>query len=568
MASYPPPPPGNPGGVPPGNRGGYPPPPPGWDPRAQRQYWRDQARAQRAAVRAQAAQWKYQMRAQRRGSILTPVLLITIGIVFLLIQTGRIDRVHFWTWYGQWWPLLLVVAGVVVLLEWALDQYNMRQPDAPQYRRTFGGGVTLLVLVFIGTGIAAAHATHRTNWGPLFHGFNMDPDSMDEFFGDKHESDQAMDVAFPEGSSLTVVNARGDVTISGTSEDGRLHIAEHKQVYAHSDADADSKAKQLAPQVQEAGGVSVTLPSVEGARADLVLTVPASAMTTVTANRGDIHVASIKGNVTATANRGDVELTGITGQVIAHINNSHSSLTAHSVQGGLEIAGHAQDLTLADIVGPVEIRGDFFGTTHLAHINGAIRFHTSRADFQMARLDGQAEIQRDSDVSADQVMGPLVLNTRNGNVTLERIAGDVSVTNRNGAIDLTAAPTLGNIMLEDRNGAVRATLPSDAGFTVEAVTSDGNVDSDFQLSNTQNDNNRTVRGTVGKGGPMVRITTKEGDITLHKADIEPIPPTPPAPSRITMTPGVTPASPTPPNIGTPKAPKPPRAPKPPVSTDF
>ena len=34
--------------------------------------------------------------------------------------------------------------------------------------------------------------------------------------------------------------------------------------------------------------------SLDGARGDLVITVPAAAATNVTANRGDIHVASIK----------------------------------------------------------------------------------------------------------------------------------------------------------------------------------------------------------------------------------------------------------------------------------
>ena len=71
MAGYPP-------GVPP-----VPPvPPPGYDPRAQRRYMHDQARAQRAAFRAQREQMRYQMRRMRRGSVLGPILLIAVGIVF------------------------------------------------------------------------------------------------------------------------------------------------------------------------------------------------------------------------------------------------------------------------------------------------------------------------------------------------------------------------------------------------------------------------------------------------------------------------------------------------------
>ena len=80
MASYPPPPP--------------PPPPPGYDPQAQRRYQRDQfraqMRAQRDAFRAQRQQIRYQMRGMRRGSVLGPLLLIAIGVLFLLIETSRL----------------------------------------------------------------------------------------------------------------------------------------------------------------------------------------------------------------------------------------------------------------------------------------------------------------------------------------------------------------------------------------------------------------------------------------------------------------------------------------------
>lgn len=519
---------------------GYPPPvpPPGYDPRAQRQYFRDQARAQRAAMRAQAEQIRYQMRSMRRGSILFPVLLIAIGVLFLLMQTGTIDHQRFWGWYGHWWPLLLVMAGVIVLAEWAFDQYTMRDPERPAYRRSIGGGVVFLLIFLAVTGVFAGHAVGFHPWDRgWFNGFQFGPDGLDEFMGDKHESDQAVEVQLPAGSALHVVNPRGDVTISGTSDDNTVHIACHKQIYTRTDSEADSKAQQFAPSTNSDGStLNISMPSMDGARADLIITVPATATTSVNTNRGDIHVVSIKAPVSAIANHGDIELSAITGAATAHINSGSSSITAHSIGGGIKIEGHAGDVSISDITGPLSLSGDFFGTIHIGHITGPIHFHTSRTDFQLARLDGEIEISPNSDLSADQAVGPVVLTTRDRNINLERFAGDVSVTNRNGTISLTAAPSIGNITLEDRNGSIKTTLPQQAAFAVQASTTNGNIDTDLPVTTGGTENHKTVSGTVGSGGPQIRITTTNGDVSIHRAEIAAMPPTPPAPPRITLTP--------------------------------
>jgi DUF4097 and DUF4098 domain-containing protein YvlB len=534
-------------------------PPPGYDPREQRRFFRDQARAQRAAFRAQRDQVRYQMRSMRRGSVVGPILLIAIGIVFLLIQTGHLEEMHFWDWYGHWWPLLLVLAGLVVLAEWALDQYALRDPQRPAYRRSVGGGVVFLLLLFVFAGVVAGHAHDwPSGYSKMVPGFHFDQDSMDELFGDKHESDQAMDAPFPVGGFLAVVNPRGDVSVSGTSDDGRVHIAMHKAIYSRSDSEADSRAEQFNPQVATDGNaVTIKVPTLDGARGDLVITVPPTAATTVTANHGDIHVSSIKAPVTTTANHGETDISAITGPVNAHINNGGSSINAHSIDGPLAIQGHAEDITLAEIMGPVSITGDFFGTTHIEHVTGPFHFHTSRTDFQGARLDGELEISPDMNLSADQVMGPVTLTTRDRNITLERVAGEIQVTNRNGSINIIAAPTLGNVTIDDRNGSVHTTLPENASFSIQANTSDGGVDTDFALTTRSNDNGKTLSGTVGSGGAMVHITTTDGDISVHKGDIAPLPPTPPEPPKITLTP---PAAPKPPAATKPKATKPPAAP--------
>src|SRR5580704_10010721 len=129
MAGYPPPyPPPTP---PPG-------PPYGNDWKYQRRVMKDQARMQRDMLRAQQQAYRQQLRSMRRGSVLGPLMVIAIGVVFLLVQTGRIAGHDLWLWYGRWWPALLVGAGLVMLLEWAVDQY-LHSGETPLRRRSIGG---------------------------------------------------------------------------------------------------------------------------------------------------------------------------------------------------------------------------------------------------------------------------------------------------------------------------------------------------------------------------------------------------------------------------------------------
>ena len=167
---------------------------------------------------------------------------------------------------------------------------------------------------------------------------------------------------------------------------------------------------------------------------------------------------------------------------------------------------------------------------HLERTSGPLHFHTSRVDLQLARVDGELEISPNADLTADQIVGPVVLNTRNRNITLERVAGDLSITNRNGSVTVTAAPPLGNITIENRNSPVDLTLPTDAGFTVQAETSNADLDNDFGLSVSSEDSHPRINGTVGKGGPAIRISTTQADLSLHRGNIAPLtPPLPPAP---------------------------------------
>jgi hypothetical protein len=525
MGNYPPP-PYNP---PPG-------PPYGGDWKYQRQVLKEQARVQRDMLRAQRDNYRYQLRGLRRTSILGPILLLSVGLLFLLVQVGHLHVEHLWEWYGHFWPLLLIAAGIVLLLEWGYDQYVQSDPTQPRYRRRVGGGVFALILILILTGVGITKI-HESGHSRVFDGFTLNQDNWDEFLGDKHESDQTLTQALAAGAGFSVNNPRGDVTISGTSDDNQIHIAVHKEVYTRSDSEADTKAQRLSPTLSHTGdGVSLTVPAMDGARADLTITVPATTPATIMANHGDVHVSALKAPVFVTANHGDISLSAITGAITTHINNGDSSFSAHSITGPINLVGHGRDTTLSDLSGPVSVDGDFFGTAHFEHIRGLLKFHTSRSDFQLARLDGDLDI--DSDLSISQAVGPLTLTTGNRNITLDRVTGDISVTNRNGSVDVTGAPPLGNITIENRNGSVDLTLPEQSSFNVQLDTTNGDIQSEFPDIKVPDGGlqKKNISGDVGHGGPAIHITTSQGDISLKKASVAPLPPLPPAPPRLTEMP--------------------------------
>jgi len=534
MANYPPPypPPGAPSGPPYGNDWKY-----------QRRMLKEQARAQRDIMRAQRDAYRYQARSLRRSSILGPLVLITVGILFLLVQTGRIQGHYLWDWYARYWPFLLVGAGIILLLEWAYDQYAQSDTTHPPYRRRVGGGVVTLIVLLAITGVVFSGIRNGGS-SKLFPDLNLNQDNWDEFMGDKHESDQAISQAFPAGASLNVDNPRGDVTIAGTSDDNQIHVAVHKDVYSRSDSDADSKAQRLSPVLNVNGNtVTLNVPTIDGTRADLTITLPANASPIVNANHGDIKITSIKGPVRVTANHGDVELSAITGDVNARINNGNNDFSAHSITGQVNLEGRAHDTTFSDLSGPVSIRGDFFGDTHCEHIRGPFRFHTSRTDFQLSRLDGDIEIGNNAELNASNAVGPVTLTTYSRNITLDRIAGDVFVTNRNGSVDVTSAPPLSTVTIENRNGSVSVTVPEDASFAYQFDANNGDIQSEFNQIKIPDGGmqKKTVSGTVGNGGPLIRITTSQGDVAIKKGSILPLPPTPPAAPKITLEPPTPPS---------------------------
>jgi DUF4097 and DUF4098 domain-containing protein YvlB len=136
---------------------------------------------------------------------------------------------------------------------------------------------------------------------------------------------------------------------------------------------------------------------------------------------------------------------------------------------------------------------------------------------ELARLDGDMTLDS-GDLRVNSVGGPTRISTRAKDIQLTGVSGDVQIQNNNGDVELRAADALGNISVDNRKGEIRVVLPANAGFRVDGRTYGGDVTTDFpDLKVNSAGSQSSVSGTVGKGGPEVRLNTEHGDIEVRKS---------------------------------------------------
>jgi len=511
-------PPNPPGGMPP-----YPPPYPPYDPKTQWRVYREQQRAawraQRDAWRAQHHAWKASYwGAPRVPSIVGPLILIAIGVVWLLMYTGHMGAQQFWSWYGHWWPLVLIVAGLAMLGEWVLD---LRRPT-PVYRH--GSFVGILVLVVF-LGLCAAGSEHWGITGP----WNWNGDNGGDFFNmfglPEHDTEQAaINQTIPANAAVDIDNPRGDVNITA-GEGSALEVQAHEIAYGNSDADAQAKFNAEKAMVTVSGSaVLVKSNGTDSGRVNMSVVVPATAHVTVNAARGDVTASGLPG-ITIDAAHGDTHLSAIHGPVVAHFSNNHGDFSAHQVTGDVTVDGSCGDLTLSEIKGQVTLNGDLFGDAHLENISGPIKMRTSVTELDVASLPGDVTWDSD-DLRVNEATGAVHVTTHAKDVDLNQIYGDSYVEDRDGTISVEPAGAYG---IEARNGKgdVEITLPPDAAGTVNGHTHNGDVVDDYELT-VNGDEDKTVTGKIGAGGPRIDLSADNGDLHIKKGPA--FPATPPAPA--------------------------------------
>lgn len=454
-----------------------------------------------------------------------PIILISIGIVFLLGTMGMLSWARLGHWFAHYWPVILIVAGVIKLIE-----YQAAQRQGTRASGLGVGGVFLIIFVIV-AGLIATQ-TSRFDWGSLRDEIQIDDNDF-SWFGQKYTFSDQLSQDFPAGASLHVNDSRGVVNVS-SSDDNQIHVAVHKRINAESQGDADKWNAGTKPQITVSGNLVTVNANNDGAgdhgvAIDLDISLPHKAPVNVSTRYGDVSVLGREGDVQISTQRNDVSVSDVNGKV--SLNLDRSSARVSQISSDVTVQGRANDVSVEDVKGSVHLDGEFMESVKLAKIAQAVTFRSSRTELDLSRLDGNLDLDS-GDLQASDLVGPVRLTTRSKDIRLVGISGDVRLRDENGSVELHMSK-LGGVQVDNRKGDIEIYVPDKAGFQVDARARNGDFESDFDALKVDNSNDTAVAtGTVDGGGPRMVVNNEHGSIEIRKrtsAAEVPSPPSPPSP---------------------------------------
>lgn len=441
----------------------------------------------------------------RRGSLVGPILLIAVGVLFLLHNFN--PQLPLLDWVARYWPWVFIVWGAVRLAE-ILALAVQAQP-LPRAGLTGGEWTIVVLIALIGLG---ASALREQRPRITIRGV--------EWFGQTF--DFPLEGVQPAGGLRRVVveNLRGNVRVAAAAA-GEVRVRGRMSIRALDRKTAEEMRQKMPLELTAAGDQLVVRTNqergeAERVSADLEILVPAAVAVELRAREGDFDAAGIAGDVVIESERGDVRLADLGGAARIQVRRS-GLVRVVNLKGGLSLRGRGRDVEVDGAGGPVTLNGAFFGELQFRRLPQGLEFESERTTLVVRHLPGRLRLNRSS-LTADGFEGPVRLKTRTQDVELADFTGPLQVELERGDVVLRpgtipSAP----LTVTVSSGDIELAVPEGARFALLAVAERGEIRSELGEAYRLTPGERGAKLEGPKPGePLVRLRTERGTITLRE----------------------------------------------------
>jgi hypothetical protein len=471
----------------------------------------------------------------RRGSVIGPLILIGLGVLFLFRNLWpEIPLVEF---ISRFWPFLLIAWGAIRLLE--ILFWSMTGKPLPRNGVSGGEWALIFVICIVGATMYTAH--NAPSWFPTRGVLHRVMLPMGESFD---YSLAPVEKPCAKNCRIVIESFRGNAKISG-STDLTVKASGQETMRSFQQADADSANKQTPLELIQQGDQIIVRTNQDKVsdrvqpNAELEISVPEGSSIEAHGRYGDFDIQGINGNVDINSDNAGVRLENLGGNVRIETRAS-DIVRATDVKGNVELKGRGQDVELRNISGLVTVNGVYVGEIQLSNLAQPLRWEDPQNSMGFEKLPGQVRASR-GDFTGSNIVGPVRLKAHSSDVQLSDFTQALDLTLDRGDIDLKPGKNLPKMEVHTRSGDITLALAPGAKFDLRASTQHGDADNGYgdPLHEQEAGHGNVIAGSTG-GGPQLRLETGRGSVTVRKAsgeetttfpDIPSAPPKPPSPPK-------------------------------------
>ena len=199
-------------------------------------------------------------------------------------------------------------------------------------------------------------------------------------------------------------------------------------------------------------------------------------------------------------------------RVVTHSESGETRVDG--VRGTVSVRTQSGAITLADL-----------GATRVDTGSGAVSIDgagplsvtTSSSGIEMTRISGNLDVRTQSGrVTAALVNeGDVDVETGSSAITIDGVDGGLAASTQSGRVRVSGNPRR-VWQVTTGSSAIDAEFSASAAFTLDATSGSGSVKTENLIVRGETDT-RSAVGSIGGGGPTVRLTSRSGSITLKSA---------------------------------------------------
>jgi DUF4097 and DUF4098 domain-containing protein YvlB len=161
------------------------------------------------------------------------------------------------------------------------------------------------------------------------------------------------------------------------------------------------------------------------------------------------------------------------------------------------------------------------GSVSVQPVSGRLRIFTGDGSITADGLQGEIRLHTaDGSIRARGLVGRLEADTGDGHIDVRGRFEVLDLRSGDGGIEAEverSSKVSAAWSLRSGDGGITLRLPDDLSADLDAHTGDGHITLDFPVAVGGSIGRSSVRGTLGSGGPPLRVQTGDGSIHLQRS---------------------------------------------------